>query len=165
MAFASIWRTRFLVTRNSLPTSSSVLGYPVSMPKRSFIILASRSVSVSRILATSRLRSRSRAELDGGRPPLSSMKSSRWESSSSPIGVDSDIGSCIIFIAFFTLSMEICMYLAYSSICGSRPCSCRNLRVTFISLDTSSFMCTGMRIVRAWSAMARFIDCRTHHVA
>jgi hypothetical protein len=26
-------------------------------------------------------------------------------------------------------------------------------------------MCTGMRIVRAWSAMLRVIACRIHHVA
>jgi len=26
-------------------------------------------------------------------------------------------------------------------------------------------MCTGIRIVRAWSAIARVIACRIHHVA
>ena len=28
-----------------------------------------------------------------------------------------------------------------------------------------SIMCTGMRIVRAWSAIERVIACRIHHVA
>ena len=28
-----------------------------------------------------------------------------------------------------------------------------------------SFMCTGMRMVRDWSAIARVMACRIHHVA
>ena len=99
------------------------------MPKRSFMILASRSVSVSRILVTSRLRSSSMAEWDGGSPVLSSMKSSRWESSSSPMGVDREMGSYIIFSAFFTLSIEMCMCFEYSSMAGSRPRNSRYKRV------------------------------------
>jgi hypothetical protein len=34
-----------------------------------------------------------------------------------------------------------------------------------ISLLIVSIMCTGIRIVRAWSAIARVIACRIHQVA
>jgi len=38
-------------------------------------------------------------------------------------------------------------------------------RCTRASLLMTSTMCTGIRIVRAWSAMARVIACQIHHVA
>ncbi len=34
-----------------------------------------------------------------------------------------------------------------------------------MSLLMVSIMCTGIRMVRAWSAMARVIACRIHQVA
>ena len=55
--------------------------------------------------------------------------------------------------------------LASSSLVGSRPSSCTICREVRISLLMVSIMCTGMRMVRAWSAMARVMACRTHHVA
>ncbi len=57
------------------------------------------------------------------------------------------------------------MRFATSSDVGSRPSSCTNSREVRISLLTASIMCTGRRIVRAWSAMARLMAWRIHHVA
>ena len=54
---------------------------------------------------------------------------------------------------------------AISSTVGSRPSSWSSWRETRISRLIVSTMWTGMRIVRAWSAMARVIACRIHHVA
>ena len=55
--------------------------------------------------------------------------------------------------------------LAVSSIVGSRPFSWSSFFETLRSFDIVSIMWTGMRIVRAWSAMARVIAWRIHHVA
>ena len=55
--------------------------------------------------------------------------------------------------------------LAISSDVGSRPSSCTSAREVRISLLIVSIMWTGMRIVRAWSAIARVIAWRIHHVA
>ena len=41
------------------------------------------------------------------------------------LGVASEMGSCMIFRTFFTLSTEMCRCRVYSSSVGSRPCSCR----------------------------------------
>ncbi len=54
---------------------------------------------------------------------------------------------------------------AISSTVGSRPSSWRSPRETRISRLIVSTMWTGMRIVRAWSAMARVMAWRIHHVA
>ncbi len=54
---------------------------------------------------------------------------------------------------------------AISSGVGSRPSDCNSWRETRMSLLMVSTMCTGMRIVRAWSAMARVMAWRIHHVA
>jgi len=47
---------------------------------------------------------------------------------------------------------------------GYRPVpeSAGNLRTILLML---SIMCTGMRMVRAWSAIERVTACRIHHVA
>ena len=55
--------------------------------------------------------------------------------------------------------------LAISSEVGSRPSSCTSARLVRMSLLIVSIMCTGMRMVRAWSAMARVMAWRIHHVA
>ena len=55
---------------------------------------------------------------------LSSMKSPRCESSSSPIGVSSEIGSLAIFRTLRTLSSGSSIFSAISSGVGSRPSSC-----------------------------------------
>jgi hypothetical protein len=64
-----------------------------------------------------------------------------------------------------TLLTGMSMRLAISSDVGSRPSSCTSAREVRISLLIVSIMWTGMRIVRAWSAMARVIAWRIHHVA
>src|SRR2546426_7619198 len=94
-AFASIWRMRSRVTLKNAPTSSSVRCAPSSVsPKRRRITFASRGV---RVFSTSLTSSRSMAEAAecaGLTTLVSSMKSPRFESSSSPIGRSSEIGSC-----------------------------------------------------------------------
>ena len=54
---------------------------------------------------------------------------------------------------------------ASSSTVGSRSRSCSIWRCTRWTLLIDSTMCTGMRMVRAWSAMARVMAWRIHHVA
>ena len=93
------------------------------------------------------------------------MKSPRWESSSSPIGVSSDTGSCDTLRISRTFSAPMPMTLPISSGVGSRPSSWSSWRWMRTSLLIVSTMCTGMRIVRAWSAIARVIAWRIHHVA
>ncbi len=96
---------------------------------------------------------------------VSSMKSPRCESSSSPIGVSSEMGSCEILWILRIFDTGISMRVAISSTNGSRPSSWTSMRVVRVSLLMVSIMCTGMRMVRAWSAIARVIACRIHHVA
>ena len=93
------------------------------------------------------------------------MKSPRWLSSSSPMGVSSEMGSCAILRTLRTLSTGTSILIAISSGVGSRPSSWTSWREVRMSLLMVSIMCTGMRMVRAWSAMARVMACRIHHVA
>ena len=93
------------------------------------------------------------------------MKSPRCEFSSSPIGVSSDNGSLAILSTLRTFSSGMPSFSASSSGVGSRPISLniwRDLRTILLML---SIMCTGTRMVRAWSAIERVIACRIHHVA
>src|SRR6266508_2625402 len=94
----------------------------------------------------------------------SSMKSPRWESSSSPIGVSRLTGSWLTLRISRTFSGENSISRPISSGVGSRPRSCRSWRWMRISLLIVSTMCTGMRMVRAWSAMALVIAWRIHQV-
>ncbi len=96
----------------------------------------------------------------------SSMKSARFESSSSPTGESSDSGSWAMRMDLAhpigrqadllgqlldgRLALELLGHLALHRAC------------TWL---IDSTMCTGMRIVRAWSAMARVMAWRIHHVA
>ena len=93
------------------------------------------------------------------------MKSPRCESSSSPIGVSIEIGSLQILRILRIFSSGISIFSA--SVCGSGSCpvSCRIWREIRFILLIVSIMCTGMRIVRAWSAIERVIAWRIHHVA
>src|SRR5439155_19627484 len=59
----------------------------------------------------------------------------------------------------------ICISSAISSGVASRPKSCTSCFCTRISLLIVSIMCTGMRMVRAWSAMERVMAWRIHQVA
>src|SRR5438067_483827 len=86
---------------------------------------------------------------------LSSMKSPRWESSSSPMGVSSDSGSLAILSTLRTFSSGMPSFSASSSGVGSRPISLSIWREVRTILLMVSIMCTGMRMVRAWSAIER----------
>ncbi|CAN4023881.1 2-oxoglutarate ferredoxin oxidoreductase subunit delta, partial [Dysosmobacter welbionis] len=66
---------------------------PSSMPKRSFRTFSSRGVRVERTsISCSFSRVKLAASL-GSLAPSSGMKSPRWESSSSPMGVSRETGS------------------------------------------------------------------------
>ncbi len=97
--------------------------------------------------------------------PLSSMKSPKFVSSLSPTGDCSEIGCCAIFRTARTRSTGSRISSATSSGVGSRPYSWTSCFCTRISLLIVSIMCTGMRMVRAWSAIERVIACRIHQVA
>ena len=79
----------------------------------------------------------------------SGIKSPRWLSSSSPMGVSSETGSCATRMISRTLSTDISSRSAISSAVGSLPCSCSSWLLTFFTLLMVSTMCTGMRMVRA----------------
>ena len=70
-----------------------------------------------------------------------------------------------IFITLRTFSSGMERRSASSSGVGSRPVSWRNWREVRTSLLIVSIMWTGMRMVRAWSAIERVIACRIHQVA
>ena len=95
----------------------------------------------------------------------SSTKSPRELSSSSPTGVSSDTGSSEMRWMSRTRSGVSSTFAATSSTVGSRPSSWSIWRCTRSTLFIVSTMCTGMRMVRAWSAMARVMAWRIHHVA
>ena len=96
---------------------------------------------------------------------LSSMKSASSVSPSSPTGVCRLVGSWLIFWISRTFCGVVPISVAISSGVGSRPMSCRSWRWTRMSLLMVSTMCTGMRMVRAWSARARVMAWRIHQVA
>ena len=79
---------------------------------------------------------------------LSSIRSPRLESPSSPIGVSSESGSLAIFKVLRTLSSGMPSFSANSSGVGSRPISANIWRVVRTILPIISVMCTGTRIVR-----------------
>lgn len=75
-----------------------------------------------------------------------------------------EIGCWAIFIMDWTRSTGKFISVATSSGVGSCPSSCSSCFYC-ITLLSVSIMWTGMRIVRAWSAMERVIAWRIHHVA
>src|SRR5919106_771916 len=128
------------------------------MPKRMRSTRSSRGVSDARTRVTVSLRLDWIAASTGITAFLSSMKSPRWLSSSSPIGVSRLIGSLAIFITLRTFSSGMERRSASSSGVGSRPISWRICRLVRTRLLIVSIMWTGMRMVRAWSAIERVID-------
>ena len=81
------------------------------------------------------------------------------------MGVSRETGSWEILRISSTFSGPISMAMPISSGVGSRPYSWSNRRCWRINLLMVSTMCTGMRMVRAWSAMALVMACRIHQVA
>src|SRR5713101_714332 len=115
---------RSRVTPNSRPTSSKVRGRPSSSPKRSFKTFRSRGVNVSSTSSSCSLSIVNDAASAGASASWSSIKSPRWLSSSSPIGVSSEMGSCAILMISRTRSTGRVIACAISSAVGSRPSSC-----------------------------------------
>ena len=95
----------------------------------------------------------------------SSTKSPSSESSSSPIGRSSEMGSWARRRMSRTSSAVMSSSPPISSGRGSRPRRCSSWRSTCTTLFSFSTMCTGMRMVRALSAIARVTAWRIHHVA
>ena len=108
-----------------------------------------RGVSESRMSFTTSRRPACIAASIGAVLLVSSMKSPRCESSSSPIGVSIEIGSFAIFMILRILSSGISIFSASVGASGSKPNSCRCWRESRFILLIVSIMCTGMRIVRA----------------
>ena len=77
------------------------------------------------------------------------MKSPRWLSSSSPIGVSSEIGSLAILRTIRTLSTGMLHLLGDLLGVGLAAELLHEVARARISLLIVSIMCTGMRIVRA----------------
>ena len=70
-----------------------------------------------------------------------------------------------ILSTFLTFDTGISILMAISSDDGSRPSSWTSEREVRINLLMVSIIWTGILIVRAWSAMARVMAWRIHHVA
>src|SRR5579883_890891 len=100
---------RSRVTAKDWPTSSSVCSLPSSNPNRILMTFSSRGVSVFKTEDVCSFRFRLITASEGETTALSSMKSPRCESSSSPIGVSSEIGSCAIFRILRTLDTGMSM--------------------------------------------------------
>ena len=157
-------------TRGRPPRASGLR--PSSRPNRSCEHLAARA-PVERVehVLDLLLEQLVRRRVGRGERAASSTKSPRWLSSSSPIGVSSDTGSCDDLDDLAHLLRGDLDSGPWTSPrrsprrVGSRPSSCSSRRETRISLLIVSTMWTGMRIVRAWSAIARVIAWRIHHVA
>ena len=86
--------------------------------------LASLAVSEARTSSVAKCKLSSVAFSKGDSMTVSSIKSPKLESSSSPIGVSVEIGSLAIFKTFLTLSSGISSSLLSSSGVGSLPISC-----------------------------------------
>src|SRR6266853_3634791 len=111
---------RSRVTENCWPTSSRVWSVFMPMPKRMRNTRSSRAVSEAstRVVVSRRLAWI--AASSGSTAFLSSMKSPRCESSSSPIGVSRLIGSLAIFSTLRTFSKGMPSFSASSSGVGDR---------------------------------------------
>src|SRR5258706_190035 len=164
-ALASIWRIRSRVTSNSWPISSSVCSRSQPMPKRRRITFSSLGERVFRMLAVSSRTLVSITASTGEPTQRSSIKSPSADSPSRPTGVSSDTGSREMVLSFWTFSTGISIRREISSLVGARPSSFSSSRVARRNLFIDSFMWTGIRMVRDWSAMARVIAWRIHQLA
>ena len=86
-ALASICLILSLVTLNSLPTSSRVLALPSSRPNLNLKTFSSLGVKVSKTLINCSFNNVNAAASAGAGASSSGIKSPKWLSSSSPIGV------------------------------------------------------------------------------
>jgi len=76
-----------------------------------------------------------------------------------------EIGSLAIFMILRILSSGISILAARMDASGSKPNSCKCWRLMRFILLIVSIMCTGIRMVRAWSAIERVMAWRIHQVA
>ena len=154
-AFASICRMRSRVTSKSLPTSSSVWSE----------LLADAEAHAQHLLLARRQRRQHLPRLLG-----QVHRDDRVGRRDRALVLDEVAEVRVLFLAdgrvqrqrlcasfrtFRTLSAGMSIFSAISSGVGSRPSSCTSARLVRTSLFIVSIMWTGMRIVRAWSAMAR----------
>ena len=95
---------------------------------------------------------------------MSSTISEKFDSPS-PTGPSSDTGSSIMRWSSITRSAGSFSSAASSATSGSRPSCWVSMRLARCSFLMTSSTCSGRRIVRAWSAIARDIDWRIHQVA
>src|SRR5215469_12207759 len=159
MVLDSICLIRSRVTPYTLPISSSVFGWPSVRPNRIETTPASRSDSVSSTECSCSCSNVKLTASPGWMASESSIRSPNSLSPSSPSGVCSEIGSRPYFCTSMTFSGVMSSSAASSSGVGSLPRSCSICRCTRASLLITSTMCTGILIVRAWSAMARVMAC------
>ena len=164
-ALASIWRMRSRVTLNWRPTSSRVRGLPSRRPKRCSITSRSRSVRVSRTSLIFFFQEREGGFLHGIFRRLVFNKVTEGGIVGIPHGGLQEMGCWAIFKTERTRSTGRWISSAISSGVGSLPYSCTSCFCTRINLLMVSIMCTGMRMVRAWSAMERVMAWRIHQVA
>ena len=151
----------FLINGNKMFISNG----PVADVVLVLTTFSSRGLRVYSTRAICSLRSVLTIVFAGETTVRSSMKSPRWESPPSPIGVSSEIGSRATFRTLRTLATGISRPLAISSAVGSRPNSCTRRREMRFTLFRVSNLWTGKRMVRARSAMPRVIAWRIHQVA
>src|SRR6266700_446025 len=147
-ALASIWRMRSRVTENCWPTDSSVWSLFIPMPKRMRRMRSSRGVNDASTRVVVSRRFDWIAASMGWIAFLSSMRSPRRTSSSSPTGVSMESGSLASLRTFRTFSAGMRSFSASSSGVGSRPISLSIFRDVRMTLLTTSIMCTGMRMAR-----------------
>src|SRR5215831_6274535 len=164
MVFDSICRMRSRVTPYTLPISSRVLGCPSVRPNRIDTTPASRSERVASTECSCSCSSVKLAASPGWMASEFSIRSPNSLSPSSPSGVCKEIGSRPYLCTSMTFSGVMSSSAASSWGVGSRPRSCSICRCTQASLLTASTMCTGRRIVRDCSAIARVIAWRIHQV-
>ena len=125
----------------------------------------SRAGSAASTRLTFSLRSDSEAISKGDSAEASSTKSASEESSSSPTGFSSETGCWAMRRMSRTSRVVHSSSVAISSGVGSRPSCWMSWRSTWMTLLSFSTMCTGMRIVRPLSAIARVTAWRIHQVA
>ena len=87
------------------------------------------------------------------------------DSSSSPTGFSSETGVWALRLIDSTSDSGSFTESAISAIDGSRPSSLTSLRSARLILFSFSTTCTGIRMVRPLSAMARATAWRIHQVA
>ena len=109
-ALASICLILSLVTENCKPTSSRVWSVFIPTPNLILKTLSSLGVNVDKIFVVASLKFDFTAWSNGSKAFVSSIKSPKLLSSSSPTGFSNETGSLEIFKTFLTLSMAFLIF-------------------------------------------------------